>query len=466
MCKLSFQNEGAYALWTIPRHAMPFGHEPDRGRFQVQGGDHHLLFGKQIMQPLVILLSFLFLSGCASFGKGIAEAVLDNQTKNDTRLCEVRGTPFTGIEPYLSNSHGKMKLLMVHGVGHHIPGYSTQLMEKLAHEMGLTVQSRREKEIHLSDPKDTSKDLGILQVHRLLNEAGDAELIFYELTWSPITEPDKKVLSYDNSGKYSFRRAQVNDMMKRFSNDTGPDPMIYLGNKREDILTSFRQSFCWMISKDWDGLPQGRKEVCNLLTDEVMKHLANDKLAVISHSLGSRITIDGMQGIAEHIGSIAASKQATSIESRFIREFRSKKIPLFMLSNQLPLLQLGRALPEVTGQETAYCTPRGGYYDQRTLSKTELIAFSDPNDLLSYAIPEDFASTYLDSRLCIEVTNVIINVADVMDIFGIGKVANPLTAHVGYDSDDRVIALIAKGIGNHHTAPLIQQRCTWTRLID
>ncbi len=414
----------------------------------------------------VILLSLLVLGGCASFGKGIAEAVMDNQARNDTRLCEVRGAPFSGIEPYLSNGRGKMKVLMVHGVGHHIPGYSAQLMEKLAQEMGLTVQSRRDKEIHLTDPTDTGKDLGILQVHRLLNEDGDAEMLFYELTWSPITEPDKKVLSYDNSGKYSFRRAEINDMMKRFSNDTGPDPMIYLGNKREDILTSFRQSFCWMVSRDWEDLPRGRRAVCDLLMDETVERLANDRLAVISHSLGSRITIDAMQSIAGHIGTVAASKRARSIEFRFIEAFRAKKIPLFMLSNQLPLLQLGRELPEVTGQEAAYCTPGGAHYSERTLTKTELIAFSDPNDLLSYAIPENFASDYLDSRLCIEVTNVIINVADVMDIFGIGKVANPLTAHVGYDSDDRVIALIAKGIGNAHTAPLIEQRCTWTRLID
>jgi hypothetical protein len=418
------------------------------------------------MKLILILAFYLTLTGCASFGKGVAEAVLEKQGSEDTRVCEVRGKPFDGIEPKLSNTNGKLKVLMVHGVGHHIPGYSTQFLEKLAHETGLTVQARKYKEIVLTDPQDNSKNLGTLQVNRLLNEAGTKELLFYELTWSPITDPDKQILAYDNSGKYSFRRAAVNDMLKQFSNDTGPDPMIYLGDKRDDIIMSFRQSFCWMIGAEWNDLPTGAKRSCNPLTDEALQHLATDKMAIVSHSLGSRITIDGMQSLAQSIGDKAANRQRSSADSRFIDEFRKKELPLYMLSNQLPLLQLGRALPKVTNQREAYCIPNGNRYHDRTLSKTALIAFSDPNDLLSYAIPEGFASDYLDSRLCIEVTNISINVADVMDLFGVGKVANPLTAHVGYDSDDRVVALIAKGIGNPHTSPLIKKRCKWTRLID
>ena len=416
------------------------------------------------MKIIPILLLALVLGGCASFGRGVAEAVMERQkNQKDTRLCEVRGVPFTGIEPYLDNGHGKLKVLMVHGVGHHNPGYSAQLVDKLGHEMGLTVQSRHEKEIQLTDPRDPDKQLGVLRIYHLLDTSGRRELLFYELTWSPITDPDKRLLAYDNSGKYAYRRAELNDMLKRFSNDTGPDPMIYLGNKRNDILTAFKQSFCWMIASDWDELPRHQKAACHILTEKALNHLAQDRFAVISHSLGSRITIDAMQNIA---GNIAATVPDTSIEARFIRTFRTKTLPLFMLSNQLPLLQLGRALPPVTGQRAAYCHPEGAHYRERTLTKTKLIAFSDPNDLLSYAIPEDFADKYLDSRLCIEVTNVIINVAEVVDLLGVGKLANPLKAHTGYDSDDRIIALIAKGIGTGHTAPLVRQRCTWTRLID
>ena len=100
------------------------------------------------------------------------------------------------------------------------------------------------------------------------------------------------------------------------------------------------------------------------------------------------------------------------------------------------------------------------------VAKTPVIAFSDPNDLLSYAIPFDFADKYLDSRLCIDVTNVNINVAKVYDVFGLGKLANPLDAHVGYDNDDRVIGLIARGIANEQVAPLVREKCQWTETIE
>jgi hypothetical protein len=127
---------------------------------------------------------------------------------------------------------------------------------------------------------------------------------------------------------------------------------------------------------------------------------------------------------------------------------------------------LGRKLPDVSNQKAAYCQPGGEKYNQRMLARTPIIAFSDPNDLLSYAIPHGFAEKYLDSRLCIDVTNININVATIFDAFGLGKMANPINAHVGYDTDDRVVALIAKGIGNKNTSGIANDRCRWTETID
>ena len=132
---------------------------------------------------------------------------------------------------------------------------------------------------------------------------------------------------------------------------------------------------------------------------------------------------------------------------------QKKHVQIFMLSNQLPMLQLGRELPEVTGQKADYCDVNGSKYSSRLFAETSIVAFSDPNDLLSYAIPHEFTEKYLDSRLCINVTNININVAKVFDAFGIGKIANPMEAHVGYTKDDRVVALIANGIGNESLRP-------------
>ncbi|MBU2571782.1 MAG: hypothetical protein KJ725_17480 [Gammaproteobacteria bacterium] len=91
-------------------------------------------------------------------------------------------------------------------------------------------------------------------------------------------------------------------------------------------------------------------------------------------------------------------------------------------------------------------------------------AFSDPNDLLSYSIPKGFADKYLDSRLCPTITNININITNVIKAFGISDFANPVEAHVAYDQDDRVIKLIARGIGTQGSAPLVQQKCEFIKI--
>ncbi|MGD0958835.1 MAG: hypothetical protein ABSB19_03420 [Methylomonas sp.] len=411
------------------------------------------------IDKIALLSGLIFLTGCASFGKGIAEAFMEKQDNVDTRVCEITGDTFRGLKPQLEVPERKMKVLMVHGVGNHLPGYSTQFLEMLAKELDLTVTSKSDKNITLADPHHPAKKLGNLRITRYLNNSKTQELLFYEYTWSEITAKEKEVLAYDNSGEQSFRRAEVNDLLKKFSNDTGPDPIIYLGGKREEILAGFGQAFCWMISGDWHSLPDDVHQVCR---PGNTAHFHNDSIAFVSHSLGSRITIDGLQRIAE----LKDKNETVLYDESVARILKNKEVPIYMMSNQLPMLQLGRTLPAISNQYQAYCQADGARYGERMLAKTSIIAFSDPNDLLSYSIPPKFVNKYLDSRLCIDVTNININVAKVYDAFGLGKLANPLDAHVGYDTDDRVIALIAKGIGNENTADIVKTRCRWIETVD
>jgi len=408
----------------------------------------------------------MLLSGCASIGKGAAEAVLEKSESEDTRQCQVWGQSFTGIEADLAQKNKKTKVLFVHGVGDRYPGYTTQFLEKLAKELGLDARSEGQKNIQLSSPLFPDKGLGNLRVTHLLNEQSGKELTFYELTWSEITRQQKALLDFDTSGEYDFRRARMNAMLKKFSNDTSPDPIIYLGQSRVPILAAFAQSFCWMASGEWEDLPKSGKHACTGLNDTSADHIAMDDYVIISHSLGSRIAIDGMQRIATLLASpqkLLPANQKITLSTKAIEALQNHRIPIFMLSNQLPMLQLGRELPEVAGQEASYCTPEGANFKKRMVSETDIIAFSDPNDLLSYGIPPGFAEKYIDSRLCAKITNVNINIAKIMDAFGMTDLANPLQAHVGYDTDDRVVALIAKGIGNPRTSPLIKQRCEFIK---
>jgi len=183
---------------------------------------------------------------------------------------------------------------MVHGVAKHEPGYSTQLLQGLANKMRLNQISKITKNITLTDPLDTTKNLGNLRIRQLSNEDKSHKLVFYELTWSEINDDRKKILAYDMSGDYAFHRAFVNEKIKRITNDFIPDQMLYVGGTSNDILTSFIQAFCWMVAKTWDDLPATANQACGVAElQPAIVGMKKNHYAFISHSLGSRIIIDG-----------------------------------------------------------------------------------------------------------------------------------------------------------------------------
>jgi len=404
------------------------------------------------------------LTGCSSFGYGIAQGIMDHNQQNDTRICEVTGRAFSGLEPLLKDG---LKVLMVHGIGDHTAGYSAEFLNKLTLEMGLTQKSAGYKTITLFSPVDTEKNLGTIRVHQYFNKDRSKTLLFYELLWSSITQEAKKIIAYDSTGEYAHRRADINDLLKTFSNETMPDSFLYLGDHHQDILSSFIQSYCWMVASNWQNLASNTTDSCDFHAEGFTDNLQKNHYAFVTHSLGSRITIDGLQRMTEFLsndskvyrGSIKKPQTAIQI-------LKQKNTYIFMLANQLPILQLGRKKAEVTQQYDDYCLANGDHFQDRIYQSTQLIAFNDPNDIASYPIPYDFSQKYLDSRLCITPSNVEINIAEVTDLLGFGTFANPLTAHSGYKSDARVVAIIAKGIGTNTAANIVKDRCKFIEEVD
>lgn len=91
------------------------------------------------------------------------------------------------------------------------------------------------------------------------------------------------------------------------------------------------------------------------------------------------------------------------------------------------------------------------------------MAFSDPNDILSYAVPQDFADKYIDSRICPQVTNVSVNVAPEISAFGVG-IVNPVTAHTAYDNSPKVIGLITRGTDDFNQDKELSGLCRFIEL--
>ncbi len=301
---------------------------------------------------MITLLPLLgLLPACAQFGKGVAEAVLERE-KEDTRACHVEGPATAGLaalmdeqerERQTSPTDRQLKVLMVHGIGRHIPGYSGRLTEHLMPALGLAIREKTIKEIVLRDPTVTDDRLGVLNVSRYTNKARTRTLLFYELTWSEITEPAKQAIAFDESGEWAFRRSGLNQWGKSFFNNHIPDLLIYLGEAYLPILASARQSLCWMTMADWGDYADEAHASCDVLDQSRIKQIKVDDYAIVSHSLGSRIVMDMLE--------YATIDTAGKAEFRPIQDiFREKSLPIFMLANQLPLLELGRAPAGITGE--------------------------------------------------------------------------------------------------------------------
>jgi hypothetical protein len=282
-------------------------------------------------------------------------------------------------------------------------------------------------------------------------------MLFFELTWSPISQPAKDAIAFDSTAVYAHRRASLNNVFKHFVNDVAPDPLVYTGTGRERIQTTVGQALCWALSADWQGLPD-EQQLCTPDNPAFASRLDVDEFAFITHSLGSRITTDGLQRLTNVIEVAGMDRPEVR---RVSQSFQERDVKVFMLANQLPLLQSGLEPVSIQDAVSAFCQPDGADFASRLFRETELIAFSDPNDLLSYPIPDAFVRSHVDSRLCPKQVNVTINIAPVRSVLGLGEFANPLAAHVDYDDDERVIGLITRGIGQPETAPVVKERCTW-----
>ena len=434
------------------------------------------------LEHALVVPVLLLLSGCSSFGEGIGRGLMQKQEQEDTRACFIRGPSFDGIEQLIDRterpgpkSGGDLKVLMVHGIGTHLPGYSTRLAENLARELELDVVEREPKTVSLrlaveketlevasnrgemrGEPGDSN---GTLMVHRYRSKSSQKQMIFYELTWSEITEADKKIIAYDDSGEYSFRRAGINNDLKHFVNSHLPDPLIYLGDAQLNIQLSVSQALCWMFTRDYDQIPKQSEEICHF-QEYPPTEVREDSYVFISHSLGSRILTDALQLVTASMARIELEENDSSNVADWRKALRDQTLTIFMLSNQLPLLQLGRDVPEVTNQYDDYCTATGSKQDKRVFRKSSIVAFSDPNDILSWAVPPGYEDQNMDSRLCPSLVNVIINIAEVNTVFGL-ELASPGDAHRGYDNDERVINLLAHGMNNDNPDPMLKERCEW-----
>ena len=240
------------------------------------------MFGS--IRLIIIVASALSLPACTLFD---VDKVLDRAIdlvkqsgKKNYGKCMVDGHNFAGLrgDEFSQPRNGKtgdsphnLKLLVVHGIGHHSPGYSNRLVLNLIHELGMKKKGNQIVNIRLALKIDENKISGNAlpdyrrphlrisnftkadkpntlptnktktnntQKENKKHETGPDSLTVFEVTWSPIIEEERKALLYENQVKFGLERAFLNATIKRFLNDRAVDPLIYARKDNSNLLGS------------------------------------------------------------------------------------------------------------------------------------------------------------------------------------------------------------------------------------
>lgn len=334
-----------------------------------------------------------------------------------------------GLVKLLNENKGQpIDIILVHGMCTTTASWPLSVMLNIASAVGAnaTVPSG-ENEIAKAKPNEIQLVSGQAQ-------STGGILRFSGLVWSPLVKNLKDQLQYDMTGEETDcktaeeckpKRALVNGAIKdRLLNDCLADALAYQGIGKTTFKAAMVRSLTQVVQQASDS---------------------TGPIVVISASLGSKIVFDAMTDMLSVPDGDAQALTANAIRGRLA--------VVFMAANQLPILGLAdqdilsnkatgisdgvnedslqRFLKVWQKNESKTVLKTG-----EALSKLTVVAFSDPNDLLTYRLrPSRYQSTLVD------VADVL--VSNQQTYFGL--LENPLTAHSTYLDNKDVARFIACG---------------------
>jgi hypothetical protein len=415
----------------------------------------------------------------------------------------MEGDPATGtLAPLRANLAGDdrpLRLVFLHGVGDHCPGYAIGdggwLSPKRAEELGLVAGD-------FVPPKSITVDVFmggtpepasyVQYARRTYRSIGtrlpsDLQIEAIEITWSPLTRWLKTTqLAYDSPSafdspkdeacreppdaerippvKHPPARAALNQMIKEEMLDRNlADAIIYAGTYGPVLERGVAEALCHAIT---GPAPTTR---CAWPAPDTDRY----RYVFVTHSLGSRILYDTLL----HLVGVATSEKGNPFaKGRFeaddawrrsqpyVAQMLARTPAIYMMANQLSLMGLSRASPDATPtsgpgplllpkamEGPASCatitTALAQARDDAIRSLNEpvtalrLVAFNDTNDLLTWHVPRWYESDSADRcRPNVEVTNVFVqNAANWL------LIESPLPAHRNYFGNRQVWNAITCG---------------------
>nr|WP_315258127.1 hypothetical protein [uncultured Duganella sp.] len=320
---------------------------------------------------------------------------------------------FPGLIDLAAQANGRAaEVLLVHGLCTHDASWAAEVVPQLTRALdAATVPASRSAGAAVEIvPTSVATPAG--------------QLRFNTLIWSPLTNQLKRQLCDDQSDKsalcsgappYPHRRARLNARFKDgLIDDCLPDALIYQGVARDAIQLRMRAAILQVLASAQAEAP----------------------LVVIAHSMGSKILFDTLLRMTEE----PAASPAAALAQQALERMRL----LVMAANQIPLLSLADQ-PLPAADATAEPPPdslqlllRKRQAGQRRAADRHLtlVAFTDPNDLLSFTLDE---RKYAQDG--ITVYNILVSNGPTW----LGLLERPDTAHLDYLSNPDVGRLIACG---------------------
>lgn len=337
--------------------------------------------------------------------------------------------PFPGLDSLLSET-SPGKVLWTHGICPHHPSWVQDRADLLAAELGAAPHP-------LTFPPGTPTDE--YSVDDPI-QVGTRSLDATFLVWSPLIDPYRRNIAFDRpvgqpGGQYPWKRATLNGELKSMLMDQClVDAVVYLGKNGDRIRAQTEKAVCRILGGD---IPAG-DTACSFAGGP-----PPEKIAFVTESLGSKVLFDAIRKIWNDA---SAKGPATMREAahRF-----SRVTGIYMAANQIPLLDQAdaAAASDSNPVTSAPAHPLIEFFENVRKVEEEqnhsprlpplvLVAFTDPNDLLSYRlIRDDIGISHLR----------LVDVTVSNDWTYLRYVERPDTAHCGYRENPTVLKLIIHG---------------------
>jgi hypothetical protein len=335
-------------------------------------------------------------------------------------------TPFPGIATVIRDDvKHPVDVVLVHGMCTHDVGWARTTMDNITR----TIRSNTEA---APEPPPVGMAANQIQVVERTDQAAGGTVHFHSLVWSPMSAALKAQLAYDSTGTPTDcakdgecrpKRAHFNGQIKdSLLNDCLSDAMIYQGVSHPMM----KQTMIDTVAKVLESAEQSAGD-------------APGPLIVVAESLGSKILFDALADMLQP----EAPPRLHELGQRAARRMAI----VFMVGNQLPIL--GLAEQNVDPAISAHGPPdalqrflslrrsqQQKSPQSERLGKLAIVAFSDPNDLLSYRL---LPSRYAGPDVMI---------ADVLvsnSTTWLGLLEDPFGAHLDYLKNPNVGGIIACG---------------------